>query len=66
MSEFPNSVSGHYYLIKALELSGEDLAALEYIEELELSETKINMLKERLRKSKNIDPGEYLKKIRFQ
>ena len=66
VSEFPNSVSGHYYLIKALELSGEDLAALEYIEELELSETKINMLKERLRKSKNIDPGEYLKKIRFQ
>ena len=65
LDEFPNSTSGHFFLLRALVLSDRNEEANDYIENLDLDESKMEDLKTRLNSSRNDDPATYYKNLRF-
>lgn len=65
LSEFPDSIRGNYFLIKALELAGETEQALDVLENLQLSDEKMKILKNRLQSSRNKKTEDYWKELRF-
>ena len=65
IERYPDSVIGHYYLIRALELNGQETLALEEIENLTINQKVISKLQEKLENSKSEKPGDYWKKLRF-
>lgn len=65
IERYPNSISGYFFLIKALELNGQNEEASEVIEQSELDTEDLRELELRLRRSQNINPNEYWKHLRF-
>jgi hypothetical protein len=65
IENFPDSISGYFFLVKALELSGETELATSVIEQCLLNLEDLRELQLRLMRSKNIDPRDYWKQLRF-
>lgn len=65
LNEFPSSLSGHFFLIKSLELAGRKEEALDYIQDLDLGQAQIELLQKRLSQSKKRNPKNYWKRLRF-
>jgi len=65
IDEFPQSLLGYKYVIRALELSGELDAADEYIAELELSPELLTKLQLQLKKAKAQNPKDFWKNLKF-
>lgn len=55
----PKSLSGHFFLLKSLELLGRSEEVVEYITRLELSKERLNKLKKRLEYSSLYDQNYY-------
>ena len=62
---FPASLVGYYYLIRALELKGDEAAVLDAITNAELSDDTSKRLELRLKQSKGEDPKNYWKHLKF-
>lgn len=60
---FPNSVVGHYYLIRALELSGQEQEALGILSSVDLAPQELEALSRRLAQDR--DPKEYWKYLEY-
>ncbi|MBN23036.1 MAG: hypothetical protein CL678_17255 [Bdellovibrionaceae bacterium] len=65
LDEFPESIRGYYFLVKALELKGEQEEALEVLAESDLPEEKLRLLESRLKESKNKSFKNYWRQLRF-
>ncbi len=65
LDEFGDSIIGYYYLIRALELSGQRERALDIITDSNLSASNSQELERRLRRSRSEDPKDYWKHLRF-
>lgn len=65
LKEFPDSLRAHFYLIRALELSGRSEEAISYIENIELNSQNLAALSKRLENSRIKNPKDYWKRLRF-
>ena len=65
IEQFPNSIDGYYYLIKALEATGRHDEAVNFIQDSRLSPIGQAALQERLQNSKNVDFKHYWEKLNF-
>lgn len=65
IEEFPNSPSGYYYMIKALEMQGQKDQALGVIQNSRLSPDVQNALLQRLESEAGQDPKNYWQKLSF-
>ncbi len=65
IEDFPRSVIGYYYLIKALQLSGDEDSSLSVIESIPLEDKQLNKLREMLESSDRVPPGEYWRRLKF-
>ena len=65
IERFPNSLSGYYFLLKALELQGRADDATRVIDESDLSLEAKNAILDRLDASRGEDPNKFWEKLRF-
>lgn len=65
LAEFPDSISGHFFLIKALQAMGENEEALFRIENSGLTQPQLKELQKRLEGSEGLLTNEYWKSLRF-
>jgi len=65
MTQFPHSLSAHFFLIRALELAGESEVAQDHFKNLALKEEDLRLLTDRLNSTRNKDPKDYWKDLRF-
>ena len=65
LSEFPSSVSGHLFLIRALELSGRKEEAVDVSINNDLDGDELKDLELRLYRSRRSNPKEYWRMLRF-
>lgn len=63
LQEFPSSVVGHYYLIRALEMDNRHQDALNVLQNLQLPPQKIRELQARLKQAE--DPDNYWRNLDF-
>lgn len=62
---YPDSVSGYFYLIRALELEGRHEEAYEFLEDVDFSPEEMLQLEKRLLNSRNESPKNYWRNLRF-
>lgn len=65
IEQFPNSPSGYFYLIRALELEGRNDEAIRAIEDSKLSPEAQGVLIDRLEVTSGDDPKKFWEKLRF-
>ncbi len=65
IEDFPDSISAHFFLVKALELSGQTELASSVIERSQLDLEDLRELQLRLMRSKNMKMKDYWKQLRF-
>lgn len=66
LDEYPDSISGHFFKIRALRLSGANDEVQDYISNLKLSEADIKELEDRINLNGENDPKDFWKRLRFQ
>jgi hypothetical protein len=66
LDEYPNSISGHYFKIRALRLSGANDEVREYLSTIQLAEDEIKELEDRVNLNTENDPKDFWKRLRFQ
>ncbi|AUN99496.1 hypothetical protein C0V70_15560 [Bacteriovorax stolpii] len=65
IDQFPNSPSGYYYMVRALELQGQKAEALNLIQNSRLSPEVQESLLQRLQNESSQDPKNYWQKLSF-
>lgn len=65
LEEFPDSLSGHYFFIKTLQLQGRDSDVTDYLNSLELSDDNIITLAQRVQKNSDNTYKYFWKALRF-
>ncbi|GEM_PF-2908236 len=65
IQNFPNTISGYFFLVKALELSGQKEESAIIIEQSLLDVEDLRELHLRLLRSKDINPEDFWKQLRF-
>ncbi len=65
LEAYPDSISGHYFTIRALQLSGDNTELREYLSNLRLSDEDIKELEDRVNNTSEEDPREFWKRLRF-
>ena len=65
IEQFPTSVSGYYYMIRALEFQGRNEEVPEIIANSQLSADAQKTLQDRLDQNRNTDPKKYWQRLNF-
>jgi hypothetical protein len=65
IEEFPDSMEGYFYLVRALELQGQKEAALEVLRNSRLSQDSQQSLVQRLESQSSQDPKNYWQRLSF-
>ena len=66
LDEYPDSISGHYFKIRALRLSGAKDESRDYIENLPLNEKDTQELINRINLMEDNNPKDFWRRLRFQ
>jgi len=65
LEDYPDSISGHYFMIRALRLSATPEEVQEYISNLQLPEADLKELEDRINLNADEDPKQFWKRLRF-
>jgi hypothetical protein len=65
LESYPDSISGHYFIIRALQLSQANDELREYLSNLKLSDEDNKELEDRVNLNNEEDPREFWKRLRF-
>ena len=65
LEAYPDSISAHFFLVRALELKGESQAAIEFLRNSDLPDAESREVERRLSSSRHTNPLDYWKRLRF-